>query len=263
MMAIEPESIWLAKGEGYAAPRAEVETLLSKWQAEDFRPLWDRATRLKTPWYLSRETGLRTWASHAARQRIKVYWREAYTLKDFRQFRLAESWQRNPSAIDDELASDMAAHMMETDSAAFFRWAGNVRRLKAVSLNPMQGLYCCLFDRAEIPLEYWTFPAAAAYLRFRAGQRDPLDERAGVDRLRHGQCDLAYAQPNRRSFASLVSLAGSRDSIQQQRARMDCRRRNAGPQAPRREVFHQCDNTCAESVTPGWLRACLDSTCTH
>jgi hypothetical protein len=47
----------------------------------------------------------------------------------------------------------------------------------------MQGLYCCLFDRAEIPLEYWRF-AAAAYLRFRIGQRDPLDERREADRLR-------------------------------------------------------------------------------
>jgi hypothetical protein len=168
-MGINAEASWVEKGEDYRAPRAEVERLLAKWQIEESRLLWDRATRIKSPWYLARETGLRTWGAHTARTRIKVHWREVYTLKDFRQFRLAESWQRDSGVIDDDLASDIAAHLMELDSAAFLRWAGNIRRSKRVTLNPAQGLYCCLFDRAEIPLEYWTFPAAAAYLRFRTG----------------------------------------------------------------------------------------------
>jgi hypothetical protein len=72
-MATNPEALWIAKGEGYQATRLQVESLLAKWQAHELRILWDRATKLKTPWYLSRETGLRTWATHAARQRIKVH----------------------------------------------------------------------------------------------------------------------------------------------------------------------------------------------
>ncbi len=183
-MGVDPESIWLEKGADYPAPRSEVEAVLADWQVEDFRPLWDRATPIKTSWYFSRETGLRAWGLWVARARIKVHWREAYTLKEFRQFRLAESWQRDPDKIDDELAADIAAHLAEIDSAEFLRWASNVRRLKPVSLNPVQGLYCRLFDRAPIPLQYWTFPAAAAYLRLVARQKDNLDERRSADRLR-------------------------------------------------------------------------------
>jgi hypothetical protein len=183
-VALDPESIWLEKGEDYPAPRAEVERLLAKWQIEESRQLWDRATRIKTPWYLGRETGLRTWGARTARTRIKVHWREVYTLKDFRQFRLAESWQRDPGPIDDDRSVDIAAHLIAIDRKEFLRWTGNVQRRGAPSLDPIQGLYCCLFDRAEIPLEYWTFPAAAAYLRFRTGHRDALDERREADRLR-------------------------------------------------------------------------------
>ena len=98
-----------------------------------------------------------------------------YSLKDFRQLRLAESLQRNPSKIDDELGLDFAHHLMEIDSGGFFRWAGNIQRLKPVSLSQAQVLYCLLFDRAEVPLEFWTFPAAVAYLQFRSKQAASLD----------------------------------------------------------------------------------------
>jgi hypothetical protein len=170
-VGIDPESIWFERDQSYAASRSEVEAVLAKWQAEVFRPLWDQATPIKTSWYLSREMGLRAWGAHAAKARLKVHWREAYTLEDFRQFRLGESWGRDKGKIDDELASDLAAHLMEVDSAGFLEWANNVRRLKTVSLNPVQGRYCCLFDRAAIPLQYWTFAAAADYLCFEAKQQ--------------------------------------------------------------------------------------------
>jgi hypothetical protein len=196
-VGIDPESIWSERGENYAAPRSEVEAVLANCQVEDFRPLWDRATSIKISWYLSRETGLRAWGAHAAITRLKIHWREAYTLKDFRQFRLAESWGRDQCKIDDELASDIAAHLMEIDSAGFVRWVENVRRLKPVSLNPVQGRYCCLFDRAPIPLQYWTFPAAAAYLRLVAKQQDGSDERRESDLLRKWaqRFDLKIAKP--------------------------------------------------------------------
>jgi hypothetical protein len=165
-MTIDPESIW-ESNPNHRAPRSEVEGILARWLIEDYRPLWDSLTKIETAWYLSREIGLNALARQMAKSRLKVHYRESYSLQDFRQFRLAESWQRDGSKIDDELAADLAAHLMEVDSAKFLRWAGNVQRLKSVALNPLQGFYCCLFDRAEIPLEFWTFPAATAYLQFR------------------------------------------------------------------------------------------------
>lgn len=123
-MAIDPESIWVEKGANYPAPREEVEAVLTEWQVEAYRPLWDRLTRIKTQWYLSRQTGLRAWAGHVSGMRIKAHWREAYTLKEFRIFRLAESWARDPERIDDELASDIAAHLLEVASTEFTGWAG-------------------------------------------------------------------------------------------------------------------------------------------
>ena len=93
---LDPEKLWEDKGADYIAPYDEVLERVARWLEADLQELWNRNTTLKHPWFLARNAGLRAWSEHEAELRLNPFYREKYTLADYRRVephrKDAEAW---------------------------------------------------------------------------------------------------------------------------------------------------------------------------
>ena len=164
-MRLDPEKLWEDKGVDYIAPYNEVLDRVARWIESDLQELWNCNTTLKHPWFLARNAGLRAWSFYEADLRLRPFYREKYTLSDYREFRLVERIQDHGEAeVKDPSWSDFLSFMTQTEGISFLNRIVEKAKLKPAQHQLVHRLFCCYWDRLFVPFEFWTYPAMEACL---------------------------------------------------------------------------------------------------
>jgi hypothetical protein len=169
----EPEHLWDGRD-----PREKIDydVLLehrTKYLIHCVRPSWDQETPFKTPWHLSRDTGLRAWCRHAAAIRFGAHPRPNYTLHQYDEVIFGERLRRKGRlAMRDPYWKALRDHMWDTENVEFFRHLHLLFKQKPVTGVWGRWAFCVGWDRESIPFEFWSYPAIAKYLETKIAIKD-------------------------------------------------------------------------------------------
>jgi hypothetical protein len=174
----DPHHLWDGLGIYHPLPYAAVLAGFARFLVHAVRVSWDHSTPIKQPWYLVREEGLKAWCLHAAKARLAVQQQPTYTLVQFHRLIFSERMRRGgKEAMSDPVWTPLFEHMQRTQNLQFFRRLPYLFNQKSPVANMGQFLFCLHWDRASIPLEYWSTPAAQRYLLVRLGPNAaPMEE---------------------------------------------------------------------------------------
>jgi hypothetical protein len=165
---LDPHHLWDGLGIDAPLPYNTVLEGFASYLVHAVRPSWDLATVIKQPWYFDRDEGLRAWCLHAAKARLAVSQRATYTLPQFHELIFSEQMRSGGrEAMTDAVWTPLFEYMQRTGQDTFFRnlhYLFNQMRPKG---QMARWLFCLLWDRASIPLEYWSYPAQACFLATR------------------------------------------------------------------------------------------------
>src|SRR5262245_34328431 len=162
---LDPEKLWEDKGPDYKAPYNEVVDRVARWLEADLTELWDRNTTIKHPWFFARNAGLRAWSKYEATLRLNPFYRETYTLADYREVNLLERIQkRGDTELRDPYWADFTTFQTQTEGLHFWLRISKKAKLKPVQHQTVHRIFCCFWDRFFIPFEFWTYPAMEACL---------------------------------------------------------------------------------------------------
>jgi hypothetical protein len=122
------------------------------------------------PWYVARDAGLKAWYRQAAKARLGVDQRSTYTLVQFHRLVFSEQMHRGGAeAMSDPVWTPLFEYMQLSGNSQFFSRLPYLFHQRPPVANMGQWLFCLFWDRASIPLEYWSSPAAQRYLLARLG----------------------------------------------------------------------------------------------
>jgi hypothetical protein len=137
---------------------------LALFIAAQRRAQWNIDTKPETPEHLARDAGLRAWAVHEAKQRMKLHLLPAYSAADFHTLHFAEEIRDGGNLNDPEWKS-LIDHKLAVRDRIFFERIGLLMGQQGNWEHRAMMLFCLLWDRALVPLEYWCVPAATVFLR--------------------------------------------------------------------------------------------------
>ena len=155
---------------------------------------------MKHPWFFARNAGLRAWSKHEAEMRLNPFYREKYTLADYRELKLLEGMQKHGDAeVKDPYWSDFTSFMTQTEGTQFWRRILDRAKLKPAQHQLVHRLFCCYWDRLFVPFEFWAYPAMEACLT------EILREK--------GAADSAVSEGNLRQLVARLKLKKSKHVI--------------------------------------------------
>jgi hypothetical protein len=168
----DPNHLWQGLGLNHPLPYETVLEGFTRYLVHAIRWSWDHATSVTVnqPWYLARDEGLKAWCRQAAKSRMAINQRPTYTLVQFHRLVFTERMRRGGAkAMSDPVWTPLFEHMQLSGNVQFFARLPYLFNQRPPVANMGQWLFCLLWDRARIPLEYWSSPAAQGYLLTRLG----------------------------------------------------------------------------------------------
>jgi hypothetical protein len=164
--ARDPYYLWHGLAPGIALPFDKVRDGLALFIKNSIRPGWDIQTERKLDWYLSRDEGLSKWAQHAANQRLKAYYRPAYTAQQFHELHFTEAMRAGgKKEFQDPFWTPLVAQKQLEGDTKFLRHIDILVNQPPLEFHAAMRLFCIYWDRYEIPFSFWTYPAIADFLR--------------------------------------------------------------------------------------------------
>lgn len=164
--ARDPYHLWTGFGPETALPFNQVRDGLAAFIKASIRPGWDLQTARKLDWYLSRDAGLSRWALHEADARLRAYYRPVYTAQAFHELHFTEAMRKGgEEAFKDPFWSPLIIQKQLEGDLQFIQHISVLVNQPPTEFHAVMRLFCIYWDRLELPLEYWSYPAAADFLR--------------------------------------------------------------------------------------------------
>ena len=130
------------------------------------RPGWDYSTPVKKPWYLAWDEGLRAWCRDVTKLRFVAHPLPSYSKWDYDKILFHEQFRRKGrKAMKNPCWKALRDHMWDTENIEFFRYLHLLLGQKPATWVLGRRMFCLYWDRAEIPLRFWSYPAAALFLQ--------------------------------------------------------------------------------------------------
>jgi hypothetical protein len=161
---VDPYYLWENLEPEDTVPYATVRAGLVRFITAQRRSQWDLVTEPKTPEHLARDAGLRAWATHEAEQRMTLHLLSAYSAADFHTLHFAEEIREGGNLNDPEWGP-LIHYKLAVRDRVFFERIGLLMSQQGNWEHRAKMLFCMLWDRALIPLEFWCVPAATVFLR--------------------------------------------------------------------------------------------------
>jgi hypothetical protein len=173
-IATDPYFIWKGLDPMTRLSRQIVQSGLGCWLASQLKWIWDAQTEIKTPWYLNRVVGLCAWSWYEAGLRLSSFSsQDSFTAAEFCEFHFREEARKHGAQeIKDPFWDTLFAHKKETGDLKFFTHLPVLVNQAPFEFQHAMRWFCVYWDRAEIPLEFWSSEAAATYLKIRLRQID-------------------------------------------------------------------------------------------
>jgi hypothetical protein len=169
----DPYYLWRDLPYDTRLPRDVVAAGLAKWLEGQLQWIWDQQTEIKTPWYLSRRKALRAWCLDEAALRLSAKGRDSYSAAEFAEIHFIEALHENKlAALRDSFWDGLFQNKKSIGDLAFFEHLSILIDQPPQPFHQGKRLFCLLWDRACIPLEYWKYSAAVLYLQDVLGRLD-------------------------------------------------------------------------------------------
>jgi len=161
----DPHNLWKGLGPDDSLPYEGVLEGFARYLVHTIRWSWDDQTPVKHSYYLARDEGLTAWCRQAARSRLAVQLRPSYTIVQFHELIFSEQMRRGgKEAMANPVWAPLFEHMRAMPNVEFFTNIHFLFNQKPPIGNMSRWTFCLLWDRAGIPLEFWSYPAATRYL---------------------------------------------------------------------------------------------------
>ena len=135
----------------------DLEPHFADYLQRGYLPLWNAACL--SDWHGKRIRGLEAYALYEARFRLGQYHKDKFTELEWKQWHLQDS-----KNLPDPYYNDLVMEKKQTNAVDFFGWVGKVLSQKGNEPNWNLKVFAFFYDRAPIPLEFWTNNAAANLL---------------------------------------------------------------------------------------------------
>jgi len=162
--SVDPYYLWSGLQPGDTLPYATVREGLALFIAAQRRPQWDLTIKDQLPHHLIRDTGLRVWSLHEAEQRMALHLLPVYSAADFHTLHFAEEI-RDGGNLNDPEWGPLIRYKLDTRDRIFFERIGLLMSKHGNWEHRAMMVFCMLWDRGSVPLEYWCVPAATVFLR--------------------------------------------------------------------------------------------------
>jgi len=165
-IATDPYFIWKGLDPMTRLSREVVQAGLGCWLASQLKWIWDDMTECKTPWYLTRVAGLCAWSWYEAGLRLSSFSKQdSYTAAEFAEFHFSEEAKKHGEAeIKDPFWDELFYFQKQMGEMGFYTHLPALVNQAPFEFRSAMRLYCVIWDRAWIPLEFWSGEAAAVYL---------------------------------------------------------------------------------------------------
>jgi hypothetical protein len=166
LVAQDPYYLWRELPYGARLPREVVATGLARWLQAHLVWIWDQRTQIKLPWYLARIDGLVAWSLDEAALRLSTFSnQDSFTAAEFHELHFAESLRKKKvAALRDPFWDELILHKKAEGDLNFFTHLPVLIHQPPYEFRQAKRLFCLLWDRGSIPLQYWSYAALAAYL---------------------------------------------------------------------------------------------------
>ena len=174
-LASDPYALWNGLEPGVRLERNIVQGGLGCWLAAQYRWIWDKQTKIRSPWYLSRLVGLCAWCWYEAGLRLSAFSsQDSFTQVEFRELHFCEqAKKRGAEAIKDPFWDELFSFKKKTGDLKFYANLPILMNQAPLEHRLAMRLFCLYWDRlCEIPLEFWTAPAVATFLATKLEQID-------------------------------------------------------------------------------------------
>jgi hypothetical protein len=164
----DPHHLWRGLGPNDSLPYETVLEGFARYLAHTIRWSWDDQTPVQHPYYLARDEGLRAYCRHAATARLGMQPRPSYTLVQFEELIFFEQMCKAAR----EAAGPGRSSLFEQVRKILLK-----RKLPEGDMG--RCVFCLLWDRATIPLEFWTYRATERFLatKLQARNAAPNEQR--------------------------------------------------------------------------------------
>jgi hypothetical protein len=173
-IATDPYFIWKGLNPMTRLSREVVQAGLGCWLASQLKWIWDDLTENKTEWYLTRVVGLCAWSWYEAGLRLSSFSKQdSYTAAEFCEFHFSEEAKKYGEAeIRDPFWDELFYFKKQMGEMGFYTHLPVLVNQAPFEFRHSMRLFCVLWDRAWIPLEFWAGEAAAVYLEVKLRKID-------------------------------------------------------------------------------------------
>ena len=185
-VATDPYFIWKGLDPMTRLSREIVQSGLGCWLASQLKWIWDDLTETKTPWYMTRVVGLCAWCWHEAGLRLSSFSsQDSFTAAEFCEFHFCEEAKKHGATeIKDPFWDTLFAHKKAQGDLKFFTHLPVLVNQVPFEFRRSMRLFCVYWDRACIPLEFWSAKATSEYLELVLGTTAGLGIAPSPDTLR-------------------------------------------------------------------------------
>jgi hypothetical protein len=187
----DPYALWHGRPEA-ELPFDEVRDGVARYLHTFYRLVWLANTQHQHPRYLTRIKGLNAWCKYEAGQRLKRGNRETYSITEFHESVFREDLRRGgKNTLSDPFWRPLLILKASEGDTKFFKqldWLVNQPESQGAAFHQKRVL-CIGWDRALIPLACWNYPAIAAWLALKLGNKAPSS-----DTLKHWGHELELIQ---------------------------------------------------------------------
>lgn len=143
----------------------ELVPILGAHFAHAYSPLWEGWDGGQNDWYKARRKGLEAYGRYEAGFRLRQYHKTFFTYEDFMTFHLCDAiGYKRERAISDDFYADLMEHKRQNPTPEFYSLIARKLEQKGRQPNADVKFYSMLYDRADIPFQYWTNEAAADFM---------------------------------------------------------------------------------------------------
>jgi len=167
--AYDPHRLWQGFGSNDSLPYETVLEGFTRYLAHTIRWSWDDQTPVQHAYYLARDEGLRAYCRHAATVRLGMQPPPSYTHVQFKELIFFEQMRKGAREA-----------MAASSRGSLFEQVHKILLKRKLPVGDMgRWVFCLLWDRAIIPLEFWSYPATECFLatKLRARNAVPNEQR--------------------------------------------------------------------------------------
>jgi hypothetical protein len=160
----DPYFLWRDMDYGARLSREAVAAGLAHWLACQLRWIWDQQTEVPIPWYLSQQEGLLGWCKDEADLRIGAR-QDSWSAVEFHSLHFAEALRDDKRrALQDPFWNDLFMHKKAEGDDSFFAHIPILIGQAPHTFLEAKRLFALRWDRAVVPLRFWSYSAIEAYL---------------------------------------------------------------------------------------------------